>query len=83
VYRSGLYLWPVSCTSLCAASGKRLRLWLPAAPHYTGWVVLALVIGYTVVRNIPHPAFEPLRPTDVEVDRKLLEQQQSQTPSLP
>ena len=43
-------------------------------PGWIGWAVLAGLVAYTVVRNLPYECFEPLRPPE--------QFKQSQTPHL-
>ncbi|MEM9414920.1 MAG: DUF2752 domain-containing protein [Planctomycetota bacterium] len=50
-----------------AATGRRFKRLV--MPGFVGWLMLVVLVGYAVARNLPGEAFEGLRPTPVEVDR--------------
>ncbi len=52
-------VWSMAHVAVCGLGARGVR-----APACTGWVVLAIVIGFGVIRNVAWSAFDPLRPPE-------------------
>jgi hypothetical protein len=61
-----LGLWAVAELAAAALTGRGLPR--PPLPRSAGWIALAALVLFSVVRNIPHPAFESLRPPPIHAD---------------
>lgn len=60
-----LGVWYVGGLVMVAAIGRRPRALLRGA--WVGWVALALLLGFTLVRNLPGEPFSVLRPPEPHV----------------
>lgn len=68
--------WYLARTGIFVATGRRLKI--PGIPGWAGWAALVLLLSFTLARNLPMTWAQALRPTPVEQDRALYQQQHPQ-----